>query len=58
MSCVIWVFMTALYSRHGHYIFIPSFVLSSFFLFFSPNLTPRKLDAYHTSTHDVGLVRI
>jgi len=39
-------------------------VISSFFLFFSfyilssPNLSGRRSDAYHTSTHDVALVRI
>jgi len=30
----------------------------SFFLFSSPNLNGRKLDVYHTSTHDVALVQI
>jgi len=35
------------------------FLLSSFFLLFSsPNLSGRRLDVYHTSTHDVVLVRI
>jgi len=32
--------------------------LSRFFLFFSPNLSGRRMDVYHTSTHDVVLVRI
>jgi len=32
-------------------------LLSSFF-FSSPNLTGRRLDVYHTSTHGVALVRI
>ena len=33
---------------------------SSFFFFFisSPNLSSRRLDVYHTSAHDVALVRI
>ena len=31
-------------------------LLSSFFS--SPNLSRRRLDVYHTSTHDVALVRI
>jgi len=32
---------------------------SSFFLFFpSPNLSGRRLDVYHTSTHGVALARI
>jgi len=34
-------------------------ISSSFFLlFFSPNLSGRRLDVYHTSTHGVALVRI
>jgi len=33
------------------------FFLLSFFLS-SPNLSGRRLDVYHTSTHDVFLVRI
>ena len=38
---------------------VPSIFLSSFFLFFSsPNLSGRRVDVYHTSTHDVALVRI
>jgi len=36
-------------------------VVSSFFFFFffpSPNLSRRRLDVYHISTHGVALVRI
>jgi len=33
-------------------------VVSSFFLFSSFILSSRRLDIYHTSTHDVALVRI
>jgi len=29
-----------------------------FFLFSSPNLSGRRVDVYHTSTHGVALVRI
>ena len=51
--------MTALWNRTGHYIFALWFLLSSFFfLFSSPNLSGRRLDVYHTSTHGVTLVRI
>jgi len=32
--------------------------LSSIFFFSSPNLSRRRLDVYHTSTHGVALVRI
>jgi len=41
-------------------IFLPcGFYLLSFFLSFSsPNLSGRRLDVYHTSTHGVALVRI
>jgi len=38
--------------------FFLSFFLSIFLLFFSPNLSGRTLDVYHTSTHGVALVRI
>ena len=34
------------------------FFVLSFFLFSSPNLSGRRLDVYHTSTHGVALVRI
>ena len=49
-------------SRCGHYIFalwfLSIFYLLSFFFCSSPNLSGRRLDVYHTSTHDVALVRI
>jgi len=35
---------------------VVSFFLLSFFS--SPNLSSRRLDVYHTSTHAVALVRI
>jgi len=51
------LFMAALCNRAGHIYFHPV-VSSSFFLsFFSlPNLSGRRLDVYHTSTHGVALV--
>jgi len=59
------VFMAALWSRAGHYIYIiyicpviSIFLLLSFYLFSSPNLSGRRLDVYRTSTHGVALVRI
>ena len=45
-----WVIMAAL-----HYIFALWF-LSSFFFISLPNLSGRRLDVYHTSTHGVALV--
>ena len=41
-------------------IFLPCdfYLLSSFLLFSSPNLSGRRLDVYHTSTHSVALVQI
>ena len=39
------------------YIFMLLFVLLSFF-YSSPNLSRRRLDVCHTSTHGVALVRI
>jgi len=50
------VIMVALWNRADHYIFI-LFLLSSS-CFSSPNLSGRRLDVYHTSTHGVALVRI
>jgi len=51
--------MVALCNRADHYIFA---VISIFFyllsFFSSPNLSDRRLDVYHTSTHGVALVRI
>ena len=50
--------MVALCNRADHYIFI-LFLSSFFFFFFSlPNLSGRRVDVYHTSTHGVALVRI
>ena len=34
------------------------FLSSSSFIFSSPNLSGRRLDVYHTSTHGVALVQI
>jgi len=53
--------MAALRSRCGHYIFALYFLSSFFYLllfYSSPNLSARRLDVYHTSTHGVALVRI
>ena len=54
------VIMVALCNRADHYIFpvISIFLLYSSFFFSSPNLSGRRLDVYHTSTHSVALVRI
>jgi len=50
--------MAALWNTAGHYIFALWF-LSFFFIFYSsPNLSGRRLDVYHTSTHSVAPVRI
>ena len=54
------IIMAALCNR-GAIIFLPcSFFLSFFFLsvFSTPNLSGRRSDVYHTSTHGVALVRI
>jgi len=48
--------MVALWNRADHYIFVLWFL--SFFFFSSPNLSRRRSDVYHTSTHGVALVRI
>jgi len=55
------LFMAALWNRAGHYIFMLWFLSSfylAFYLFSSPNLSGRRLNVYHTSTHGVALVRI
>jgi len=49
--------MVALWNRADHYIFMLFLLLSSFFIS-SPNLSGRRLDVYHTSTHGVALVWI
>jgi len=51
------IIMVALWNRADHYIFALWFLLAIFF-FSSPNLSGRRLDVCHTSTHDVALVRI
>jgi len=57
---IITIIMAALCNRAGHYIFVLRSLLSIFYLllFSSLILSRRRLDAYHTSTHGVALVRI
>jgi len=50
--------MAALRSRCGHHVFALWFPPSFFFFFFSPNLSGRRMDVYHTSTYGVVLMRI
>jgi len=51
------LFVAALWNRAGHYIFMLWFLYSIFYLLFSShNLSGRRLDAYHSSTHGVALV--
>ena len=53
--------MVALCNRADHYIFAVWFLSSIYllsFFFSSPNVSGRRLDVYHTSTHGVALVRI
>ena len=52
-----YIIMVALCNRAEHYIFALWF-LSSIFFISSPNLSGRRSDVYHTSTHGVALVRI
>jgi len=49
--------MAAVWNRAGHYIFALWFLSFSFF-FSLPNLSGRRLDVYHNSTHGVALVQI
>ena len=48
--------MVALWNRADHYIFILSFVLLLLSSFSSPNLSRRRVDVCHTSTHGVASV--
>jgi len=50
------IIMVALWNRADHYSFAMWFLLS--FFFSSPNLSGRRLDVCHTSTHGVALVQI
>jgi len=53
--------MATLCNMAGHYIIVLwflSFFFLSFFCFPLPILSGHILDVYHTSTHDVALVRI
>jgi len=50
--------MAALYNRAGHYIFVLRFLSSICLVFSSPNLSGRRLNVCHTSTHGVALVQI
>jgi len=52
--------MAALWNRADHYILPYGFFFYLLLSFFSssPNLSRRRLDVYHTSTHDVALARI
>jgi len=56
-----YVVMAALWKRAGHYIFALWFLRSIYLLsslFSSPNLSRRRLDVCHTSTHGVAVVWI
>jgi len=54
---MLWFVMAALCNRRA-IIFLPcGFYLLSIF-FSSPNLSGRRFDVYHTSTHGVDLMRI
>ena len=51
---VVLIVMAALCNRAGQ-IYFHAVVSSTFFFFSSPNLSGRRLDVYHTSTHGVAL---
>jgi len=55
----IWLVMAVLWNRQA-IIFLPCGYFLSYYLSFfsSPNLSGRRLDVYHTSTHGVALVWI
>jgi len=55
-NCFLAFVMVILWNWEDHYIFALSFVLSSSFFLSSPNLSRRRLDVCHTSTHGVALL--
>jgi len=55
---IVDIIMVTLCNRADHYIFALWFLSSFFLLFFTPNLSGRRLDVYHTSAHGVALVQI
>ena len=68
-TLVVGVSQTAVFNRGRHLYsagrpsgwalaHISSFYLSSIYIFSSPNLSGRRSDVYHTSTHGVAVVRI
>jgi len=64
-NTVLWAFQIIQPSSYGRpayqmrTLYFRCMVSSSFFFLFSwPNLSRRRLDVYHTSTHDVALARI
>jgi len=61
-ACVFMFFIQSLWSPYvirQTIIFLPcDFYLLSSFFFSSQNLSGRRLDVYHTSTHGVALVQI
>jgi len=50
--------MVALWNTADHYFHAVVFSFFFFFFFSSPNLSRRRLDVCHTSTHAVALVQI
>jgi len=58
-KCALYYMAAQLWNRADHYIFalwfLLSIYLSSSFFFSSPNLSHRRLDVYHASTHGVAL---
>jgi len=59
VSPLVGLFMVALWNRADHYIFPCGFFFFFLLSFFSsPNVSRRRLDVCHTSTHGVALVRI
>jgi len=68
LAVAVTVWVAFLWSPYGFYgrpmeygrpLYFHPVVSSSFFFFFSsPNLSRRRLDVYHTSTHGVALVPI
>ena len=52
------VFIMAALCNRGPLYFCPVVTIFLSIFFSSPNLSGRRLDVYHTSTHGVALVRI
>jgi len=58
LSFIFFLWSPYVIGQSGRPLYFHAVVCSFFYLFSSPNLSRRRLDVCHTSTHGVALVRI